>query len=82
MANSDYKIGVVGVGRMGANIARHLNDEGFDVTAVYDVVKRARTGTRRRNWSNRSRRTCESYGACRLYYYRGYGRRSDADNFL
>ena len=32
---ADYKIGVVGVGRMGANIARHLNDEGFDVTAVY-----------------------------------------------
>ena len=38
MANSDYKVGVVGVGRMGANIARHLNDEGFDVVAVYDVA--------------------------------------------
>ncbi len=38
MANADYKVGVVGVGRMGANIARHLNDEGFDVTAVYDVA--------------------------------------------
>jgi 6-phosphogluconate dehydrogenase (decarboxylating) len=38
MANSDYKIGVVGVGRMGANIARHLNDEGFDVVAVYDAA--------------------------------------------
>ena len=37
MANSGYKIGVVGVGRMGANIARHLNDEGFSVVAVYDV---------------------------------------------
>ena len=37
MSNSDYKIGVVGVGRMGANIARHLNDEGFSVAAVYDV---------------------------------------------
>ncbi len=37
MANSDYKIGVVGVGRMGANIARHLNDEGFSVVSVYDV---------------------------------------------
>ena len=35
---ADYKIGVVGVGRMGANIARHLNDEGFDVTAVYDAT--------------------------------------------
>jgi 3-hydroxyisobutyrate dehydrogenase-like beta-hydroxyacid dehydrogenase len=37
MANSDYKIGVVGVGRMGANIARHLNDEGFPVVVVYDA---------------------------------------------
>ena len=37
MANSDYTIGVVGVGRMGANIARHLDDEGFSVTAVYDA---------------------------------------------
>ena len=37
MANSDYTIGVVGVGRMGANIAGHLNDEGFSVEAVYDV---------------------------------------------
>ncbi|MCH8296269.1 NAD(P)-dependent oxidoreductase [Candidatus Poribacteria bacterium] len=37
MANSDFKIGVVGVGRMGANIARHLNDDGFQVVAVYDV---------------------------------------------
>lgn len=37
MANSDFTIGVVGVGRMGANIARHLNDEGFSVTSVYDV---------------------------------------------
>ena len=38
MANLDYKIGVVGVGRMGANIARHLNDEGFSVVAVYDAA--------------------------------------------
>ncbi len=35
---ADYKIGVVGVGRMGANIARHLKDDGFDVTVVYDVA--------------------------------------------
>lgn len=38
MANSDYKIGVVGVGRMGSNIARHLNDEGFQIVAVYDTA--------------------------------------------
>jgi len=30
-------IGFVGVGRMGANMARHLKDSGYDVTVVYDV---------------------------------------------
>src|SRR5829696_3007005 len=31
------RIGVVGVGRMGANMARRLKDVGYAVTAVYDV---------------------------------------------
>lgn len=31
------KIGFVGVGRMGANMARHLKDEGFPISVVYDV---------------------------------------------
>jgi 3-hydroxyisobutyrate dehydrogenase len=35
MAN-DFTIGVVGVGRMGSNIARHLKDDGFTVSVVYD----------------------------------------------
>ena len=43
MANADYRIGVVGVGRMGANIARHLNDEGFSVEAVYDIHRESAT---------------------------------------
>ena len=30
-------IAFVGIGRMGANMARHLKDEGYNVTAVYDV---------------------------------------------
>lgn len=38
--NADYRIGLVGVGRMGGNIARHLRDVGFPVTAVYDVNRR------------------------------------------
>ncbi|MCC6483403.1 MAG: NAD(P)-dependent oxidoreductase [Armatimonadetes bacterium] len=41
MAYSGVGIGFVGVGRMGANIARHLKDEGFAVAAVYDVNKAA-----------------------------------------
>lgn len=35
--SSNVRIGVVGVGRMGANIARHLKEVGYPVTAVYDV---------------------------------------------
>lgn len=42
MSNSN-KIGVVGVGRMGANMARRLADKGFAVTAVYDVRREAAT---------------------------------------
>lgn len=37
MGNDYGTVGIVGVGRMGANIARHLNDEGYAVTTVYDV---------------------------------------------
>jgi 3-hydroxyisobutyrate dehydrogenase len=37
------KIGFVGVGRMGANMARRLKDVGYNVTAVYDVRKDAAT---------------------------------------
>jgi 3-hydroxyisobutyrate dehydrogenase len=32
------RIGVVGTGRMGANIARRLKDVGYPVTALYDVA--------------------------------------------
>jgi 3-hydroxyisobutyrate dehydrogenase len=35
------KIGVVGVGRMGANMARRLKERHFTVTAVYDVNQEA-----------------------------------------
>ncbi|HEX8296159.1 MAG TPA: NAD(P)-dependent oxidoreductase [Chthoniobacteraceae bacterium] len=35
------KIAVVGVGRMGANMARRLKDRGFEITAVYDLDRNA-----------------------------------------
>ena len=34
---SKPKIGIVGVGRMGANIARRLSDLGYEIAAVYDL---------------------------------------------
>lgn len=34
------RIACVGVGRMGANMARRLKDSGFDVTAVYDLRRK------------------------------------------
>ena len=37
------KIGMVGVGRMGANMARRLVEKGFTVSAVYDVRREAAT---------------------------------------
>jgi 3-hydroxyisobutyrate dehydrogenase len=40
---SNMNIGFVGVGRMGANMARHLKDCGFHVTAVYDVNRKTAT---------------------------------------
>ncbi len=33
----DQKIGFVGLGRMGANMARCLKDKGYQVTAVFDI---------------------------------------------
>jgi 3-hydroxyisobutyrate dehydrogenase len=36
-------IGFVGVGRMGANMARRLREQGFTITAVYDVHPEAAT---------------------------------------
>ena len=36
-------IGFVGVGRMGANMARRLKDRGFHITAVYDMNRAAAT---------------------------------------
>ena len=35
------KIAFVGVGRMGSNMARHLREKGFEITAVYDVNRAA-----------------------------------------
>ncbi len=36
MASSDYRVGLVGVGRMGANMARRLKDRGFVLVGVHD----------------------------------------------
>jgi 3-hydroxyisobutyrate dehydrogenase len=41
--NNSPSIGVVGVGRMGANMARRLAEKGFAVTVVYDVRSEAAT---------------------------------------
>ena len=37
------KVGFVGVGRMGANMARRLKDCGYEVSAVYDIRSEAAT---------------------------------------
>ncbi|MCG3111309.1 MAG: NAD(P)-dependent oxidoreductase [Candidatus Manganitrophus sp. SB1] len=37
MTTSAFQVGFVGVGRMGANMARRLKDKGYRLTAVYDI---------------------------------------------
>jgi 3-hydroxyisobutyrate dehydrogenase-like beta-hydroxyacid dehydrogenase len=37
----EKRIGFVGLGRMGANMARCLNDKGYDVVAVFDINETA-----------------------------------------
>lgn len=37
MKNADLRIGIVGTGRMGANIAARLKDVGYPIVALYDV---------------------------------------------
>ncbi len=37
MGKADFQVGFVGIGRMGANMARRLKDKGYPILAVYDV---------------------------------------------
>jgi len=37
MAAASERIGIVGLGRMGANIARRLKDVGYKIAAIYDI---------------------------------------------
>ncbi|MEM9236922.1 MAG: NAD(P)-dependent oxidoreductase [Verrucomicrobiota bacterium] len=44
MSVKDKRIGVVGTGRMGANMARRMKDCGYSVTVVYDVATQVAAG--------------------------------------
>ena len=37
----NQKLGFVGVGRLGANMARNLKDKGYEISSVNDVNKEA-----------------------------------------
>ena len=39
MSSKEKRIGLVGVGRMGANMARNLKDKGYQVSCVNGVAK-------------------------------------------
>jgi 3-hydroxyisobutyrate dehydrogenase-like beta-hydroxyacid dehydrogenase len=43
-AMSQARIGIVGTGRMGANMARRLKDQGYPVTAVFDAFPQTAAG--------------------------------------
>ena len=38
MNSKEKRIGFVGVGRMGANMARNLKDKGYSISCVNDVA--------------------------------------------
>ncbi|NWK55117.1 NAD(P)-dependent oxidoreductase [Verrucomicrobiaceae bacterium N1E253] len=38
MSTTTSRIAVIGLGRMGANMARHLTDCGYTITSVYDIL--------------------------------------------
>jgi 3-hydroxyisobutyrate dehydrogenase len=40
MAQSEYRIAIIGVGRMGANMARRLHELQYPIVAIYDVDSR------------------------------------------
>ena len=44
MSQSELRVGVVGVGRMGANMTRRLKDQEYSIVAIYDI-DRARAET-------------------------------------
>ncbi|MET0515092.1 MAG: NAD(P)-dependent oxidoreductase [Nitrospiraceae bacterium] len=37
MSQSEFRVGVVGVGRMGANMTRRLKDQEYSIVAIYDI---------------------------------------------
>ena len=37
MSTKEKRIGFVGLGRMGANMARNLKDKGYQISMVYDI---------------------------------------------
>ena len=39
MAATKQRIGFVGVGRMGSNMARHLKDDGYEVSILFDLIR-------------------------------------------
>ena len=39
MSTKEKRIGFVGLGRMGANMARNLKDKGYQISTVYDITE-------------------------------------------
>ena len=75
-------IAFVGVGRMGANMARRLKDEGFHVTAVYDAHRAAATELAQELGSFASQSLGEVTAAADVDHHGRFRRRGDAPNLL
>ncbi len=61
-------IGVVGVGRMGANMARRLKDQGYKIAAVYDSNRELRTALAKELDSTAPERFSEVSELCEVIF--------------
>ena len=75
MAVMAQRIGFVGVGRMGANMARHLHDEGYTVSAVYDVQRASADSLADELECESAEEPSRDYGRIRHHHYGRHRRR-------
>ena len=71
------RIGVVGTGRMGANMAKRLKDVGYTIAALYDIHPRRRQADRCGNRRRSDDVARARYRTLRRHHHRRERRRGD-----
>ena len=82
MTSKDKKISFVGVGRMGANMARNLRDRGYDLGCVYDSNTEIAAELARELECSHAQSLQQTHRKIRYRSHRGDRRRCDGCDFL